>query len=343
MFWDTTLKNLNNQLNGRCIMKSKSKWVGIIVLGVMLIGMQAFVVKDVKAESAVPDLDKDYVFTPVEPCRIVDSRLAGGAFGPGERRDFNVYGSVASQGGAADCPSPKGEPRGVHINVTVVPMSGKGNFGVFPANVSPKLASLINYVAGVQNIANAASVKTYYSIGSDEIGVINRNGTAHLIIDVMGYYYEKPGGGSIHVYDANDQFLGILIDYPAMIIIHSLNLFTYINTSSSQPGEIGRSSMEVYFEQPYCVYAPDTTYIRGSNSPQTLRAYLDGSNPRYFYSITLEENILIGIASKLKNGECLEGSYGESSSGTKAVEILEADIPFTLPVALPLRYELQSP
>ena len=52
--------------------------------------------------------------------------------------------------------------------------------------------SLINYVAGVQNIANAANIKTYYSLGSEEIGVINRNGTAHLIIDVMGYYHEMP-------------------------------------------------------------------------------------------------------------------------------------------------------
>jgi hypothetical protein len=185
MCWDMTLKNLNNQFKERCIMKSKSKWVGIIVLGVMLIGMQAF---DVKAA----DLDKDYVFTPVEPCRIVDTRLAGGAFSPGETRDFDVYGSVASQGGASNCPSPRGEPRCVHINVTVVPVSGKGNFGAFPANVSPPLASLINYVAGVQNIANAANIKTYYSIGSEEIGIINRNGTAHLIIDVMGYYHEMP-------------------------------------------------------------------------------------------------------------------------------------------------------
>ena len=115
-------------------MKSQFKWVCIIVLCIMFISMQAFVVKDVKAESDAPDLEKDYVFTPVKPCRIVDTRLAGGAFVPGETRDFNVYGSVASQGGDPNCPSPKGEPRGVHLNVTVVPVSGQGNFRVFPAN-----------------------------------------------------------------------------------------------------------------------------------------------------------------------------------------------------------------
>jgi hypothetical protein len=141
------------------------------------------------------DPDKDYVFTPVTPCRIVDTRNAGGAFGPDQVREFFVYGTtnIVNQGGnPAGCFSPKGEPRGVHINVTAVPVSGQGNFAAFPANISPPNASLINYKAGVQNIANAASVKTYYQIGTGGLKVINRVGTSHLVIDVMGYYYELP-------------------------------------------------------------------------------------------------------------------------------------------------------
>ena len=245
-------------------MKSKFKCVGIIVIGVMLVGVQAFVVDDVMAqsdekgpamvlveqlnainadrESVVTELaefwagesgypveqfeqtfgaatagqlleigeaadleevnnilklgpfdpDKDYVFTAVTPCRIVDTRNAGGAFGPGESREFYVYGGVGAQGGAANCPSPRGEPRAVHINVTAVPVSGQGNVAAFPANISPPNASLINYKTGVQNIANAATIKTYFSLGAQEIGIHNRVGTPHLVIDVMGYYYELP-------------------------------------------------------------------------------------------------------------------------------------------------------
>lgn len=141
------------------------------------------------------DPDKDYVFTPVTPCRIVDTRNAGGAFGPDQIREFFVYGTtnIVNQGGnPVGCPSPKGEPRGVHINVTAVPVSGQGNFAAFPANISPPNVSLINYKAGVQNIANAASVKTQYQIGAGGLKIINRVGTSHLVIDVMGYYYELP-------------------------------------------------------------------------------------------------------------------------------------------------------
>ena len=171
----------------------KSKWFYIILIGVMLFGAQVFVADEVKAQA-----DEDLVFTPVTPCRIVDTRKPGpvsGAFSPGERVEFYVYGTtdISTQGGnPAGCPAPRGEPSAVHINVTVVPQSGQGNFGVFPADVNPPHASLLNYKTGVQNIANAATIKTFIQAGAEEIEVINRVGYAHLVIDVMGYYYPMP-------------------------------------------------------------------------------------------------------------------------------------------------------
>ena len=138
------------------------------------------------------------MFTPVKPCRIFDSRKtcsSCGVFTPGARREFYVYGTavIANQGGnAAGCASPQGEPAAVHINVTAVPQSGGGNIGVFPANVAPPLASLLNYKTGAQNIANAATIKTYFQAGAREIEVINRSGSSHLVIDVMGYFYSAP-------------------------------------------------------------------------------------------------------------------------------------------------------
>ena len=139
----------------------------------------------------------DLGYTPVTPCRIVDTRIGGGGvFSPGQSREFFVYGpsaNIAPQGGdPAGCPAPTGEPSAVHINVTAVPVSGGGNFGVFPANESPPNASVTNYRAGVQNVANAATIKTYNGSSLKEIEVINKYGTAHLVIDVMGYYYPNP-------------------------------------------------------------------------------------------------------------------------------------------------------
>jgi hypothetical protein len=187
-------------------MKIKINWVFILVIGVMFIGTLAFVPAVVRADQsdggeyglvedgAIGDIVPTKTNTTVDlvtPCRILDTRNVGGYFSPGQRREYYVYGGidVSSQGGNfAGCPAPRGEPKGVIINVTVVPLSGQGNFSAFPANVSPPNASLINYRAGVQNIANAASVETYEVIGPREIEFINRNGFAHLIVDIMGYY-----------------------------------------------------------------------------------------------------------------------------------------------------------
>jgi hypothetical protein len=193
-------------------MKIKINWVFILVIGVMFIGTLAFVPADVRAESnedvegeysmvedgAIGDIVPTKTNTTVDlvtPCRIVDTRNAVGYFSPGQRREYYVYGpgtgpvGMQQQGGnLAGCPAPRSEPKGVIINVTVVPLSGLGNFRAFPANVGPPNASLVNYRAGVQNIANAASVETYELGGPREIEFLNSNGFAHLIVDVMGYY-----------------------------------------------------------------------------------------------------------------------------------------------------------
>jgi hypothetical protein len=77
----------------------------------------------------------------------------------------------------------------VHLNVTAVPVAGQGNFKAYSANVSAPNASFVNYKAGVQNVANAGTINTYYSIGQPEIEIRNSFGTAHLVINVMGYYH----------------------------------------------------------------------------------------------------------------------------------------------------------
>jgi hypothetical protein len=210
----------------------RSKWLYIILIGVMLLGMQAFLPDQVMAEESQSNVlidlfgdefvsadevasamdagtdgeiiagpnDEDLVFTPVKPCRIFDSRKtcpSCGVFNPGNSRELYVYGTtdIANQGGnAAGCSSPQGEPAAVHLNVTAVPQSGIGWFVVFPANVAAPLASLVNYDGAVQNIANAATIKCYFQAGAREIEVKNggQNGISHLVIDVMGYYYAAP-------------------------------------------------------------------------------------------------------------------------------------------------------
>ena len=131
------------------------------------------------------------LYTPVTPCRIVDTRKAGGAISAGGIRSYNVRGAVASQGGnSAGCPSPKGEPRAVHVNVTSVPL-GNGWITAYPYGSTAPTASLVNYRSDAQNVANSGTIKTCSNCRKD-ISIKSGGGTTHVIIDVLGYYYSKP-------------------------------------------------------------------------------------------------------------------------------------------------------
>jgi hypothetical protein len=131
-----------------------------------------------------------HTYTPVTPCRIVDTREKGGAIPPGGVHSYNVWGNVAFQGGTDSCPSPKGEPRSVHINVTAVPLSN-GWITAYPYCSDPPIASLVNYRSDAQNVANSGTIKTCVNCPKD-INIKSGGGTAHVVIDVMGYYYAAP-------------------------------------------------------------------------------------------------------------------------------------------------------
>jgi Regulator of Chromosome Condensation (RCC1) repeat protein len=195
---DGTVVAEGRNLEGQCNVGS---WTGIVqvsafggyTVGLKSDGTVVAVGNNGNGQCNVSDWDliKELVYTPVTPCRIVDTRLSGGAIPPGGIRSYNVWGDVASQGGnSSGCPSPKGEPYTAHINVTVVP-SGNGNIVAYPFGSTAPLASLVNYRADAQNIANSGTVKTCFNCGKD-INIKSRVGTAHVIIDVLGYDFAKP-------------------------------------------------------------------------------------------------------------------------------------------------------
>ena len=131
------------------------------------------------------------LYSPVTPCRIVDTRKAGGAILPDAIRSYNVWGAVVSQGGnSAGCPSPKGEPRAVHVNVTSVPL-GNGWITAYPYGSAAPTASLVNYRSDAQNVANSGTIKICSNCVKD-INIKSGGGKTHVIIDVLGYYYSKP-------------------------------------------------------------------------------------------------------------------------------------------------------
>jgi hypothetical protein len=74
------------------------------------------------------DFTKDNVYTAVTPCRIVDTRVAGGQFGGNVLRQYDVDGpNLSAQGGSGTgCGIPNGVAASVAMTVTVTGPGGPG-------------------------------------------------------------------------------------------------------------------------------------------------------------------------------------------------------------------------
>lgn len=134
----------------------------------------------------------DLVYTPLAPCRIVDTRVAGGPIAAGQSRAFNASaaagGGYAAQGGSAgDCGSLTSNLAGaVVLNVTTVGPSIAGYATVYPyGDVRPATAS-VNYGAG--GIVNNTVVTRIPSPPQNKDFNLYSLATSDYVIDIVGYY-----------------------------------------------------------------------------------------------------------------------------------------------------------
>ena len=119
-------------------------------------------------------------FYTVAPCRLVDTRrvagpLGGPALGAGATRSFTAVGNCGVPASA----------RALVLNVTVTGPAGLGNLTLFPFGAAVPLASSLNY-GPAQTRAN----NTVIRLGAGQLSVrcTQASGTAHLILDVTGYF-----------------------------------------------------------------------------------------------------------------------------------------------------------
>jgi hypothetical protein len=132
-------------------------------------------------------LDNDLVFTPVAPCRLVDTRVAGGVITAETSRNFDVDGStfVAQGGNAGSCGVPFGVARAAAVTVTVAQPSAAGHLRAWAAFTPMPFASALNF-AGGQVIANTTIVPVNPGVGSD-ISIFASGANVQVIVDVVGY------------------------------------------------------------------------------------------------------------------------------------------------------------
>ncbi len=147
------------------------------------------------SQKAFGDNDRDLLFVPVTPCRILDTRLAGGAIAANTTRGFDVtaVADYSFQGGAAsNCGGvgSAGSFAAAAINFTVVTPSGGGYITAFPFGASQPVAATVNYSAGDIR-GNFAVVRLDQGPSTNEMSVYTFAQT-HLVADIVGYFI-NPG------------------------------------------------------------------------------------------------------------------------------------------------------
>ena len=134
------------------------------------------------------------VYTPITPCRIIDTRVTGGPFAAKETRIYSPN-DAGTQGGGA-CTVFSGDiPAALSVNVTVdaTSLGSSTQYGFL--NLTPTAGpgtSWMNFFGG-QTVANAGVATINPADGSFAIKTQN---PANIIVDVYGYFATGAAGAT---------------------------------------------------------------------------------------------------------------------------------------------------
>ena len=132
----------------------------------------------------------DLVLVPVAPCRLFDTRLAGGAIPANSWRGFDVSDQTdySSQGGASnDCGVGSAGPfAAAVINFTVVSPAAGGYITAYPYMTGRPVAATVNFAKG-ETRGNLSVVKLDQSPEPVEVTVYAYSQT-HVVADIVGYF-----------------------------------------------------------------------------------------------------------------------------------------------------------
>lgn len=127
-------------------------------------------------------------FVPVSPCRIADTRKAGGALQVGASRAFTVRGTTqfVPQGGTSGgCGIPAGASS-VSVSISSVDSSGSGFIRAYPTGGSPD-ATVLNYQRG-QDISVTSTIKLASNATAKPLTLRAYGSATQVTLDVVGYF-----------------------------------------------------------------------------------------------------------------------------------------------------------
>jgi hypothetical protein len=145
------------------------------------------------AFAEIGSLAADLVYTPITPCRVLDTRPSQGGTGPiaaAGTKTFQIWGaaSYAPQGGSpTNCGITAGSNvAAVAMNVTVVTPAAGGFITAYPFGAALPTAATVNFQAGDIARGNFTLAKVAQT-GTSHLSIFSTS-NADVVGDVVGFY-----------------------------------------------------------------------------------------------------------------------------------------------------------
>ena len=140
-------------------------------------------------EKTLGSLSSDLTYTPIAPCRIIDTRVSGGVIAANGERSFkgvNAANFTAQGGSATDCGTSGLSASALVLNVTAVTPGSAGFATVYPFGTTRPLASSVNYTAG--SVVNNSVVTPIPNPLQASDFTIFTFAQSHYVVDIVGYF-----------------------------------------------------------------------------------------------------------------------------------------------------------
>jgi hypothetical protein len=237
----------------------------------------------------------ELVYTPITPCRILDSRYgAGGSFTPGATQSFkatNPGGTFSAQGGSAsNCGIPV-KAQAVTLNFTVFNTgAGPAFIAAWPFGQPNPGTATLNWTSAGAQVANGTVLPLCKGAGCTADFNVSASSSTDMVADVVGYFTEPSGGFVLTVAPSGAQYTSIqaAIDAAAAVATGA---------------------------QPYVVHVAPGTY----NEQLTLKDFVDvqgaGESTTYITWSGGWPTVWAGAAAEVRNVRVENGASGTLPAG----------------------------
>ncbi len=165
--------------------------------GVRDVLAKAILQSDKVGRKALGDTDKDVVYTPVAPCRLVDTRNSYSAVyqngGPFASNEIRTYALVGGNGQCLTQLPPGLNPTAVQLQIFGIPSTpGSGDIEILPEGGTFGTTTSLVYLGEL--LISSGSTTASVNLVNNEIAVQVRGGGANLALDVVGFFGAPNGG-----------------------------------------------------------------------------------------------------------------------------------------------------